>query len=68
MTCIGVTHLSKSLVFPLIHVQLKQKEEKEHELMQKERSKSHLEQAKQASIERLVRATIMSYKDERRHL
>ena len=34
--------------------QLKVKQEKEHEMMQKERNKMQLEAAKQASIERLV--------------
>ena len=34
--------------------QLKVKQEKEHEMLQKERNKLQLEAAKQASIERLV--------------
>ena len=34
--------------------QLKIKQEKEHEMMQKERNKAQLEAAKQASVERLV--------------
>jgi hypothetical protein len=40
--------------------QLKVKQEKEHELMQKERNKMQLEAAKQASIERLVSGLMFS--------
>ncbi|XP_070191909.1 uncharacterized protein [Littorina saxatilis] len=51
---LAATEKETNEVQRLLDKELKGKQEKEHDLLQKERNKMHLEAAKQASVERLV--------------